>query len=212
MTESRNWRAWHLEYDDPNSRLSRRLRVVQRLLRDAIDVCPDGAIRIVHMCAGQARDLVGVLSDHPRRTDVTARLVELDEHNAEFARRSAAEARLDGIEVVTGDAGTSSAYAGAVPANVVIACGIFGNVSDTDVERTIAFFPSMCAPGAMVLWTRHPHPPDLTLHIRRWFAEHGFDEVAFVKPDDGTFAVGSHRFTGEPAPFDAGVRLFTFFR
>jgi hypothetical protein len=212
VTEIRNWRAWHLEYDDPNSRLSRRLRVVQRLLRDAIDACPDGAIRIVQMCAGQARDLVGVLSDHPRRTDVTARLVELDEHNADAARASVAGAGLERIEVVTGDAGTSSAYAGVVPADVVIACGIFGNVSDADVERTISFLPRLCASGATVIWTRHPHSPDLTVHIRRWFAEHGFDEVGFVKPNDGSFAVGSHRFTGEPASFEPGVRLFTFFR
>ncbi|GHD35622.1 hypothetical protein GCM10010335_31060 [Streptomyces galbus] len=31
------------------------------------------------MCAGQGRDLIGVLAGHPRRDDVRARLVELDE-------------------------------------------------------------------------------------------------------------------------------------
>jgi hypothetical protein len=30
-----DWRDWHREYDDPSSRLSRRLRAVQDLFRDA---------------------------------------------------------------------------------------------------------------------------------------------------------------------------------
>jgi hypothetical protein len=30
------------------------------------------------MCAGQGHDVLGALPDHPRRGDVTARLVELD--------------------------------------------------------------------------------------------------------------------------------------
>ena len=34
-----------------------------------------------------------------------------------------------------GDASTTSAYRGAVPADLVLACGIFGNVSDEDIQR-----------------------------------------------------------------------------
>jgi hypothetical protein len=33
---------------------------------------------VISLCAGQGRDLLGVLADHPRREDVRARLVELD--------------------------------------------------------------------------------------------------------------------------------------
>ena len=46
------------------------------------------------------------------------------------------------------DAGTSDAYAGAVPADLVLACGVLGNVTPDDVAATIAFLPRLCAPGA----------------------------------------------------------------
>jgi len=87
-----------------------------------------------------------------------------------------------------------------------------GNVPDADVERTVRALPSLCAPGATVIWTRHRGAPDLTPAIRGWFAESGFAEQAFVAPDDVLFSVGTHVLTGTPAPFTPGVRLFAFDR
>jgi len=40
-----------------------------------------------------------------------------------------------GLEVMQGDAGTTTACAGAVPVDVLLLCGIFGNVEVDDVER-----------------------------------------------------------------------------
>ena len=67
----RDWRAWHEEYDDPDSRLTRRLLVVQRYLSEALDRMPPGPIRAISVCAGEGRDLLGVLAVHPRAGDVT---------------------------------------------------------------------------------------------------------------------------------------------
>ncbi len=67
----RDWREWHRDYDAPGSRLAQRLLVVQGLIRDAIDGLPPGPIRVVSACAGEGRDLLGVLADHPRAADVT---------------------------------------------------------------------------------------------------------------------------------------------
>ena len=203
-----DWVAWHADYDVEGSRLQRRLEVVQSFIRDALDAAPDGPVRVVSMCAGQARDLVGALTSHPRRSDVTGRLVELDPTNVAYARRSLEDVGVTGIEVVEGDAGALSAYDGAVPADLVLACGIFGNVAGTDIARTVALLPRLCADGATVVWTRHRAEPDLTPTIRRWFREAGFAEVGFEGPDDENFGVGAHRFAGEP---DA-VRLFAFDR
>jgi hypothetical protein len=96
------------------------------------------------MCAGQGRDLIPVLASHPRGPDVTARLVELDPALAATARRSVADAGLPGVDVVTGDASLTDAYAGQVPADLVLACGVFGNISDSDIRRRSAAVPS-CA-------------------------------------------------------------------
>src|SRR6185436_6942999 len=114
------------------------------------------------------------VAGHPRRANVEAVLVEADAQLADGARSSIADAGLtDQIRVVVGDAGHTSTFAplDAVPADVLLLCGIFGNVSDDDVEHTVRATPTMCAEGATVIWTRHPTPPDLTVHIRAWFAQ-----------------------------------------
>jgi hypothetical protein len=207
---SRDWHEWHRPYDDPGSSLARRLVIVQRFVRAAIDRLAPGPVRVISMCGGQGRDLFGALATHPRRGDVVGRLVELDERNAEAARVAAATAGMGNVEVRTGDAAVTDAYAGAVPADLVLACGIFGNLADEDVARTIAHLPQLCATGGTVLWTRHRRPPDLTVDIRRWFAEQGFEELEFEAPPETRFGVGAHRLVAAHLPLRAGVRLFAF--
>jgi hypothetical protein len=206
---TREWRSWHRQYGRDRL-LARRLAVVQRLLRQRLDRSPRGRIRLLSLCAGDGRDVVGALDSHPRARDVTGRLVELDPQLAAAARRRAARLGLRRLEVVTGDASTTTACVGAVPADIVLLCGIFGNISDADVENTVRSSPRLCARGATVLWTRGRFAPDLTPRIRRWFADAGFDELAFVPVRGTTASVGAHRFAGTPRRLRTGVRLFTF--
>ena len=87
-----DWVAWHAPYDDPGSNLERRLRWVQRRIRMALDEMLPGPVRVLSLCAGQGRDLLEVLADHPRRGDVQAVLVEMDDRNVAAARHVAARA------------------------------------------------------------------------------------------------------------------------
>jgi hypothetical protein len=206
----RDWVEWHRDYDDPGSPLSRRGELVQWHLRAELDRAPAGDVRLISLCAGQGRDVIGALAGHPRRGEVRARLVELDERNVAVARQAARAAGLGGVEVKRADAGVTDACVGAVPAQIVVVCGIFGNISDGDIQGTVAALPSLCAPGALVLWTRHRRPPDLTPAIRSWFGAAGFGEEAFDASQDGFMSVGAHRLTGEPAALRPGLRLFTF--
>jgi len=205
-----DWRAWHEGYEDPDSGLGRRLALVQDWVSAALDRVPRGPVRAISVCAGQGHDLIGVLAKHPRRGDVSARLVELDEHNVLLARRAAATAGLDGVEVVAGDASMTDAYKGAVPADLILMCGVFGNITADDIANTIRHLPQLCALAATVIWTRHRQPPDLTPHIRRTFERHGFEEVSFDGDGSSPFGVGANRLIGSPQPFQAGVRLFEF--
>lgn len=205
---SRDWFAWHDAYDDPARSLPGRLVAVQARINQALLGLPPGPIKVLSMCAGQGRDLLGVLAGHPRRDDVSAVLVELDARNVEAARATVRLDGLSGVEVVEGDAGTSDAYAGAVPAGLLLVCGVFGNVTEPDIEATIAALPSLAAPGAHVLWTRHRLEPDRTPWIRERFVSGGFEEVAF--DSDGAFGVGHAVLVAEPQPFEAGRHLFTF--
>jgi hypothetical protein len=154
--------------------------------------------------------VIGVLAGHPRRDEVRARLVELDEHNVALAQQTAQAAGLDRVEMLQADAGITDACAGAVPAQIVVVCGIFGNITVNDIQATVAALPSLCAPSALVLWTRRRTPPDLTPAIRSWFRGAGFREEAFDISHDGFMSVGAHRLTGEPATLIPGQRLFTF--
>jgi hypothetical protein len=203
------WASWHNAYDRPDSDLSQRLAVVQLRVREAIEGKP-GSIRLISVCAGQGRDVIGVLADHPRRSDVTAFLVELDGHNVAVARSLAADAGLERVEVVRDDASLTAVYRDAVPADVLLLCGIFGNVSEEDVRTTVANASRLCAPGAVVIWTRHREAPDQTPAIRDWFADAGFEELAFDSPGDDRFAVGTHRLVAEPLDYDDDLVMFSF--
>jgi hypothetical protein len=206
-----DWFAWHRVYDDPESRFSARLLLVQAHLREALDHHPPGPIRIVVPCAGQGRDVLGVLAEHPRRGDVTATLVDIDPHNVEIARSTAHDLGLAGITVVEGDAGRTDAYVDAAPASVVVLVGFFIYLSERDLSRFIQRLPQLCARGAVVIWARgtatQKHAPS---SIRQCFETAGFRAVASdVETDEGVH-IAVERFDGTPEPLVPGTRLFSF--
>jgi Putative methyltransferase len=208
----RDYLAWHDDYDHPGSSLHLRLLVVRDLIAAALDEAPPGPVRLVSMCAGQGRDVLTVARRHRRGGDLVGRLVELDPANVAAARATIAGAGLGGIEVVEGDAGRSDAYLGAAPADLVLACGIFGNVSEADIRATVEFLPALCAPGATVIWTRGQREDDLVHTIQDWFTAAGFEARALVTPQRVSFGVGAAEFIGTPAPLYPGTTFFTFVR
>lgn len=210
--ELTDWVDWHSPYADPRSPLSRRLEAVQRHVRAFLDRTESRSPRVVSLCAGDGRDVLGVLARHPRGPQVRARLVELDPGLVARARDRAAASQLDAVEVICADAAVTDVYAGAVPADLVLVCGVFGNVDDDDVRRTVESLPQLCAPSATVIWTRHRREPDLTPHIREWLASAGYEERAFDSPGPDAWSVGVHSFRGDPQQLAQGTRLFTFIR
>jgi hypothetical protein len=76
--------------------------------------------------------------------------------------------------------------------------------------HTIDLLPSLCAPGATVVWTRHRRAPDATPAVRARFARNGFEELAMHAPEGTMFGVGVNRLATAPMPFEPGARLFTF--
>jgi len=203
-----DWVAWHRDYQDPASALSRRLRVVQDRLRRALPIRARAPVNVISLCAGRGDDLIDVLRDYPHAGLVRTRLVELDSRNVAAMSASAAAAGLE-LDIVQGDAAEPSLYEGVVPADVVLLCGVLGNISERDVRFTIASLPQLCRSGGTVIWTRSRRPPDLTPAVRRWFAAAGFSELAYVAPGDALWAVGAARFHGEPQPLGSR-RFFTF--
>ena len=208
-----DWVAWHRGYEDRSSSLSKRLERVSWHLGRALDHAPPGPIQLVSLCAGQAHDVLGTLPGHPRRADVSALLIEANATNAELARERAAASGLTQVRVFEADASLVASFADALPADVLLLSGIFGNVSEEGIKRTVDAAASLCAEGATVIWSRNRRPPDVTVRMRGWFAANGFDEVAFDALDtDFLTGVGVHRLTRSPdraLPYPKGP-LFSF--
>lgn len=191
MSGVSHWQDWHRAYDVADSSLSRRLAVVERELANALDELPRGPRRLLSLCSGDGRDVLDVLGSHRRARDVDVVLVDLEATLLERAERRAAGIGVRGFSTVLADAGRPRNYDAAVPADVVLACGIFGNVSDHDVHVTVRSLPALLVAGGHVLWTRHRREPDLTGSIRGWFAAEGFEERDF-EPVAGTLAAVGH--------------------
>src|SRR4051812_4818826 len=150
---SGDWHAWHDAYDEPASWQARRLITVQERIRAALDAAPPGPVSVLALVAGQGRDLLPVLATHPRRDEVTARLVELDPDNAAAARAAARDNGLSGIEVITGDAALTDNYVGFAPADLVLICGLFPHITDEDVATVVTHAPSLTKRGGSLIWT-----------------------------------------------------------
>ena len=210
MTAGKDWEAWHEGYADETSALSRRLRLVQQHIASWLDERDDEALTVVSACAGQGHDLLGVLSTRADANRVRATLLEYDPRNVAAAQAAVDQAGLPHVTVVRADAGDRAAYVAAVPADLVLMAGVFGNISDIDVRGTISALPELCAADAIVIWTRTRRAPDLTPAVRRWLGAAGFAEQAFHAPADALFSVGVHRFGGAPRALTPRGRLFRF--
>jgi hypothetical protein len=88
-------------------------------------------------------------------------------------------------------------------------CGVFGNITDEDVERTVDYCAQLCRAGGTLVWTRHRKPPDLVPQICRWLEARGFGRQWLSEPNAG-FGVGVHRFAGDPQRLSLHQRMFTF--
>lgn len=209
---TQDWFDWHQLYNTETV-LQQRLAIVQQYIAASLDAAPPGPIRVVSACAGDGRDLLGVLANHPRAQDVRARLVELNPKLVEQGRAVIAHLGLsDNIEFLQGDAALTASYAGAVPADVVILCGIFGNLPDeTVLEQLVRNLPYFAKPGAFALWTRgHLNGDNHSQRVRQIFQVYDFSEVEFQLTATGNMGVGRHRFIGQTRFTPLDEQFFTF--
>ena len=222
MSDTRGYQDWHRGYDDSSSGLSWRLQRVRQHLGDALDGHP-GETRVLSVCAGDGRDLLGVLAGRADADRVSAVLLELHPGLAQRARDKAATAGLVRVEVRAVDAGTADSYLGAVPADVVLLVGIFGNVADDDLWRLVAFAPQLCRPGATLVWSRGRSfsrelpgvtSGDLNGEVRAEFVAAGFSELVYEAHEGGGLpALGVVRYEGPTVELRVGQPpLFTFIR
>lgn len=204
-----DWRAWHRAYDDSESSLSRRLRVVRARV-DAL-VTVGGVRSVLSLCAGDGRDVIPVLARLDAAVDPRLVLVERDDALAAAAERRARDMDVD-VTVIRGDAGSSQTWRDETPVDLLMLCGIFGNIGDDDIQATICAVPALLNAGGCVIWTRGAFQDrDLRPQVRAWFERAALAEVTFDGEPAG-YGVGVNRRTPDAVATPVPDRLFTFIR
>ncbi len=206
---TRDWTEWHRGYADPESELSRRLAVVTAAIVHALDTAAPGPIRVLSLCAGEARDLSSAAVDHPRCSDLVGCAVELNAGLASIAASNLREAGT-GLEVRCADAGRSVHWIDLAPVDLLLVCGIFGNITEADIRRIVDAVPSVVRPGGTVIWTRHRRGEDLTPTIRQWFADAGCEPLSYESPGAMSYGVGVERNLAEGDAASVPDVLFRF--
>lgn len=205
------WFQWHSRYDDLESEETERLEIVQQLLVCALDeAAPGASLTAVSVCAGQARDLLPVLINHPRGRSVSARLVEADPLNASFLHGALGSTDLPAVELVLGDGGDTGNYRGAVPADVVLLGGVFANIDSAAAHRTVTALPGFCRPGGLVVWSSYGPRLAAADSVLSQLENGPFQRHTLVRRTGCEFLVAAHRYTGAYSELSPGSRLFSF--
>ena len=202
-----DWFEWHSVYDNPNISLKIRLAVIADFLKFAWENLPR-ELRILSICAGQAREIEKAVSegnlDHRSGID----LLDLSEANLAIAVRRLAPLSKGTVTSHVCDAGHSSSYEGHVPANCLVIVGVFSNLSLAHAQRLVARLPQFCSPGAYVIWTRKRDDTDSAGNLRAAFGIAQFRLVRFALVDDVFVVI--HQYCGELQRVQLGERIFEF--
>ncbi|MDZ8237690.1 MAG: class I SAM-dependent methyltransferase family protein [Nostoc sp. ChiQUE01a] len=208
----KDWFEWHDLYNTEPV-LQQRLEIVQEYIAYSLNASGDGTVHILSVCAGDGRDLLGTLKNHPRKQDVYARLVEIDSNLVERGRATIQSLGLaKQIEFVNGDATIAANYVGAVPADIVLVCGVFGNLSEeAELNRLLDNLSFLSKEGAFVIWTRgHSNGIPYSDNVRKTFRASGFEELNFKLTATGNMGVGIHRYLGKNFTEPKEQQLFVF--
>jgi hypothetical protein len=208
-----DWYAWHDNYRRHRG-LQARLDLVCEHIASSMTACAPGVIRVVSVCAGDGRDLIGAMIAHPRAGDIQARLVEQDPRLVDAGQSCADLSDLGPqLKFVRGDATLFSAYRGAAPADLVLVCGVFGHVREENLAQLVRGLAVLCRPNGRVIWTRSMKAWDGERHvalIREYFRESGFEEVRFEKASVGESAIGTYQYVGPALDFPISREMFIF--
>lgn len=201
-----DWVEWHTAYDNPSSSLSRRLNVVRQRLEGVLVLVDRASPSILSLCAGNGGDVIPVLATNRSRWSASALLIELDPALAASARAAAGESGLGCVDVRCGDAADPSMFVDAAPVDVLLLCGIFGNIRHESFPTVVGAIPLLVRQHGYVIWTRgaaRPSEPDRRPEVRRWFRDAGLPEVAFDGEPE-VYGVGLNEVT---APASGDIRL-----
>jgi hypothetical protein len=207
------WSSWPDEAYRQN-RYHQRLLTVQGHLADCILGVAQGPVRILSICAGDGRDVIGVVDSHSRRSDISASLVELDGHSVAAGISHTARAGLsNAVHFLNADATLFETYASLPAADIVLLCGVWGHVPADERLQLVRGIASLCKQGGTVIWTRGVSQGLARFdEIRAVFTGGAWAMVRVSITSDRKWAVATSRYCGLPRELPASGRMFHFRR
>src|SRR5690606_15461460 len=189
MSDLINWQKWHDKYKSDDN-LKNRLLAVQKAIKSCLPKDNNEIYTILDLGAGDGRDIAEALKNYPKPANIQGLLVEIDEVLAAQAMQAMQNAELTNLKVIVGDASSIKNSASTVPVDLVLLCGIVGNISDEDVEKAIKALPMLLKPGGKVIWTRNRREPDKTPVIRELLKSNDLDEVQYIAAENSIYGIG----------------------
>jgi hypothetical protein len=171
-----------------------------------------GPVRIVSLCAGDGRDVIGTLVRSPRGEDVQAWLVELNQQSTIEGRRYAMQAGVaDKVVFINGDATSYATYRDIPPADIVMACGVWGHVPPNQRGRLERALACLCQAGGAIIWTRGVAKGIHRLReIEAHFIGQSWRQLRTSYTQDGKWAINSYRYCGPRQDRPTSGRIFNF--
>ncbi|HJQ80987.1 MAG TPA: class I SAM-dependent methyltransferase [Lacipirellulaceae bacterium] len=210
---SRSWAGWPAEAY-AQMQYQQRLLAVQEHLRGILKDSPAGPLRLISVCAGDGRDVIGTVRAHERRGDVSAWLVELDRQSVAAGIQEASIAGLEcAVNFINADATEYGTYLGVAPADIVLACGVWGHVPAHERESLARALAALCKPRGTVTWTRGVSSGLARLNeIAVLFARSDWENVRTTITADKKWAVATYCYAGPLVELPEMGRIFNFQR
>jgi hypothetical protein len=192
----------------------KRLKVVQDQFAASLTEREPGPVRVVSLCAGDGRDVMGVLESHTRRADVTAWLVELDPKSVAAGVKARDEVGLSrNVIFIQGDATDFATYKDILPSDIVLVCGVWGHVRPEEQLSLVKALGKFCKPGGTVIWSRGlKRGMERFTELQALFERNSFERVGESFTPDGKWGVCTHRYMGKPVEVPTSGRIFNFSR
>jgi hypothetical protein len=167
---------------------------------------------MVSLCAGDGRDVIGVLKSSPRRNDVEAWLVELDRQSVADGVRHISTSGLENtVKFINADATDYATYKNIERCDIALVCGTWGHVPADERTFLIRALASFCKPGGFVIWTRGISKGMSRLDdIQSQFGPSSWQRVRLSFTPEEKWAVGTHRYRGPSVEKPPTGRIFNF--
>ncbi len=189
-----------------------RLQAVEEHLGECLDEAPAGPVRILSMCAGDGRDVIGAVRSHRRRKDIAAWLVELNSQSVELGKGYSVNAGLDRtLKFINADATIYSTYRSIGPADIVLVCGVWGHVPAHEKTLLVRAISTLCKPGGAVIWTRGTSKGiGRVREIEALFAGSWWEKERVTYTADAAWAIATYRYRGPAHELPAVGQIFHF--